>query len=457
MTVEIAVMNLEAVALASDSALTVYTGGNTKIFGSQNKLFALSTIAPVGILVYGNGTFMSIPWETLIKEYRHKQQHIVFPKLHDYIEDFCQFLSEDISKYISPEQQSDYAEDLVRIIYEEIAHVIQQRFMAAMDQPPAEVMATDAGEVSGLIDSITREVVDHYSQLARDATLVEGAPDGFLGEIRKTMRAKRPKIRDAVFQRKLDQGVVRKLNTIADKAIGAMLDDMSMQQSRLTTGIVVAGFGDNDLFPSFSEIHIEGLVLGVLKKRTGRRGGTGPDSRAAIVPFAQTDMIYQFMQGIAPDYGEYLHDFIVSHFNSYAELVLDNLGEFFETEKDDLLEQLYDVHPEIADSFLKQVEDIGRYYYASEILDVVAMLPKEQLGTMAEALVNLTSLKRMVSLEDETVGGPTDLILITKGDGLVWIKRKYYFPADLNPAFFSRKYGTGGTHDVTENPHGQND
>ena len=66
------------------------------------------------------------------------------------------------------------------------------------------------------------------------------------------------------------------------------------------------------------------------------------------------------------------------------------------------------------------------------------MLPKEQLAEMAESLVNLTALKRRVSSQEETVGGPTDVALITKGDGLIWVKRKHYFAPELNPSYFSR-------------------
>ena len=52
---------------------------------------------------------------------------------------------------------------------------------------------------------------------------------------------------------------------------------------------------------------------------------------------------------------------------------------------------------------------------------------------MAEALVNLTSLRKRVTAEADTVGGPVDVALITRGDGLVWIKRKAYFDGQLNP------------------------
>ena len=57
---------------------------------------------------------------------------------------------------------------------------------------------------------------------------------------------------------------------------------------------------------------------------------------------------------------------------------------------------------------------------------------------MAEALVNLTSLKRRVTPEDETVGGPVDVAVISKGDGLIWIKRKHYFAPELNHRYFER-------------------
>ncbi len=40
----------------------------------------------------------------------------------------------------------------------------------------------------------------------------------------------------------------------------------------------------------------------------------------------------------------------------------------------------------------------------------------------------------------ETVGGPIDVVVISKGDGFVWIKRKHYFKPELNPHFFSNYY-----------------
>jgi hypothetical protein len=73
------------------------------------------------------------------------------------------------------------------------------------------------------------------------------------------------------------------------------------------------------------------------------------------------------------------------------------------------------------------------------ILMTVNILPKDELGAMAEALVNLTSLKRRVTTDEESVGGPTDVALISKGDGFIWLKRKHYFRPELNADFFSKR------------------
>jgi len=44
---------------------------------------------------------------------------------------------------------------------------------------------------------------------------------------------------------------------------------------------------------------------------------------------------------------------------------------------------------------------------------------------LAEALVHLTAFRAHMSAdEDETVGGPIDVAVISKGDGFVWVKKK---------------------------------
>ena len=76
--------------------------------------------------------------------------------------------------------------------------------------------------------------------------------------------------------------------------------------------------------------------------------------------------------------------------------------------------------------------------YIKPLMDTVSFLDKEDLADMAESLVRMTCLKRHVTTDEETVGGPVDVAIVTKGDGFIWKKRKHYFDPELNSQFFER-------------------
>jgi len=58
---------------------------------------------------------------------------------------------------------------------------------------------------------------------------------------------------------------------------------------------------------------------------------------------------------------------------------------------------------------------------------------------MAENLVSITSIEKKMSLDIESVGGPIDVAVISKGDGFIWYKRKHYFDKEYNPHFNYKK------------------
>src|SRR5437867_1130890 len=83
MTAEVAVMNRIGIALAADSAVTIGRAAD-KIYTSVDKLFQLSSTGPVGVMVYGNASFMSLPWETIVKSFRSKLGSQRFDTLEEY-------------------------------------------------------------------------------------------------------------------------------------------------------------------------------------------------------------------------------------------------------------------------------------------------------------------------------------------------------------------------------------
>ncbi len=83
-------------------------------------------------------------------------------------------------------------------------------------------------------------------------------------------------------------------------------------------------------------------------------------------------------------------------------------------------------------------DSIEKDDFAYPVIGMVDTLPKSELGAIAEALVEITKFKRHVSRQEETVGGPIDVAILTKGDGFAWIKRKHYFKPELNPRLLAQ-------------------
>ena len=108
MTAEIAVMNRMGVALSADSAVTIGESGN-KIYTSAEKLFQLSEVAPVGVMIYGNAEYAQLPWETIIKAYRRKLGKDVRSTIAEYCDDFTKFLRDNpIIQWVQLFPQHDF-------------------------------------------------------------------------------------------------------------------------------------------------------------------------------------------------------------------------------------------------------------------------------------------------------------------------------------------------------------
>jgi hypothetical protein len=73
--------------------------------------------------------------------------------------------------------------------------------------------------------------------------------------------------------------------------------------------------------------------------------------------------------------------------------------------------------------------------YTKPIKQAISSLSLSDLGMVAETFVSASQILKRVRPEVESIGGPVDVAVISKGDGFVWTKRKLYFEERLNPAF----------------------
>jgi hypothetical protein len=197
------------------------------------------------------------------------------------------------------------------------------------------------------------------------------------------------------------------------------------------TGLVIAGYGDADIFPSYTQISVLGHVgdeLCFVEKSSYEITHGQP---AMIQPLAQTSMIDTFTDGFGASLqsiieaasrkalGKVVSDFVVGGIAIPAAL-----GQ-------QITDQAH------ADFMSEWKRENWKQNY-TPLMQVLATLDVEEMAHLAESLLGLESLKERVTSPTEEVGGPIDVAAISRAEGLVWIKRKHYFDSALNLRYASR-------------------
>ncbi len=214
---------------------------------------------------------------------------------------------------------------------------------------------------------------------------------------------------------------------------------LSGRQSNLATGIIVAGFDPRDMFPSVSITDIDGAICGRLKYKHKQHLLIDRDNTPGkVVSFAQTDVVDRLLSGADDRFIDETEGYIKSSLGK-ARTILDealvSAGLSVDVASGIVGDVIDGVVANYKASFVKKAKEDFQNNFNS----MVAMMPKQDIIEFAEAMVSISPIERNATSDQATVGGPVDIAFITKHEGFVWIKRKHYFEAELNPRYFWRK------------------
>jgi len=416
MTAEVAIANSSAIALAADSAVTI---GDQKIYNSALKLFSFSKVAPVGVMVYGNADLIDVPWETLIKAHRKKLGGSTFEKLEDYANSFLSFLQESPVLFSEDTQQrwlkgnvAGYYALIRDELFEEVQGIIKKK---------GEIKFDEASETLLML------VAKHRDDL-NNRDFAEGFDESHSEQLREKYSVDFAEIQEEVFE-KLPL-TLEASSFLSD--IGCLIHTKQVF-SMGVSGLVIAGYGEDEIYPVIATYDVEGVILGKLKyrKNLDKCHTITSANQCRIIAFAQEDMVLTFMNGINPQ--------VLLFLQSYLEHIFTRLPELLDGHNIDKTKFNEDT-TNLLESFWEMLWAHLNQEQASPVLRMVTVLPKDELAAMAEALVNLTAFKRRITESRETVGGPIDVAVISKGDGFIWVKRKHYFPPELNQHFFANYF-----------------
>jgi hypothetical protein len=423
MTAEVAILNKWAVALSADSAVTTGQPGQEKIFNGANKIFTLSKYAPVGIMIYGHVEHFGIHWEVLIKDYRQNLGRKRFSHVSGYVEDFKKY-------FCSSKITTDYQQVLGVLIA--CSHTSGSILSAAADHAGLRATAKIIKAVMAVCEEAlsSSKVLPAYADYSYQSFCQKYAQilsDYIKNDPFDLIHI--PKACGPAFKRLVYHYLISAMNT------------------KYSTGIVIAGFGEEELFPTLFHFGVDGGVAGRVRildrdpVDIGRAGET-----VHVEAFAQEDAVEAFMNGVDDDHREYTANIFRGFVVSHTKDILDEHTQLSDAEKMTVAAMVAKNLDESVDKFRDVMRLFSFKNFRLPIEEVLRNAPKDELAHVAESLVNLTSLKRRVSGDPETVGGPVDVAVISKGDGFVWIKRKHYFKSELNHHFTRNYFDQGGEH-----------
>lgn len=220
-------------------------GGSGKTYPAQ-KLFALTKHHPVGVMIYNNAEFMGVPWETLIKMYRGELGDKGFPTIDDYVDGFLSFISKP--PFRTREQEATNVMQMAERV------LAQARHLADHAKETGSLVTTE--DLAELIEA--RRAL--YKSYGRSPSLKSVRPDKVVSQQRDAL--------DQLIREMFDGlPMAASVNGSLQALVGdALTSDIP---GPAHSGLVVAGFGEKEVFPTLTEVTTDGIVAGKLKY--GRR------------------------------------------------------------------------------------------------------------------------------------------------------------------------------------------
>jgi hypothetical protein len=428
MTAVVGILNKQAVAIAADSAVTISGANGRKIFNKANKVFTLSKYHPVAVMIYNSASFMDTPWETIIKMYRRQLAERNFPTVAEYQNDFISYLKAR-HFFTTPEVQTVYLQNFSLWLINELNRELANSHRHLIEAPNEE----NRREFMRLLESKVDELRGRF-------------PDGqnccpeFVDYTFEEFDRYASPTLTAIIQEKFTQNGLEVSHELRIKLASLIFSVLRVKGEHANyTGLIFTGFGEDEIYPQLIPVNISMVVDNRLRYYVAEDKAAYISDRnsGAVCPFAQTDVINTILSGIDPALEEIFLNNFGALFEKYNDLILNEIG----GSNQELAVQIQSLDTQaVVAEYIRMNQRIKRENYIQPLMNAVSSLSKEDLAEMAESLIYLTYLKRRITFAEESVGGPVDVAVISKGDGFIWIKRKHYFQPELNQFFFNNYF-----------------
>lgn len=411
MTAIVGILNKHGIAIAADSAETI--GNGLKIYNKANKIFNLSKYHPIGAAVYGNANFGDlVPWDIVFKLYRKSLCKTCFDKVEDYVYDFVSFIEKN-SFFSDVKEFQERFNNNVFEYFEK--YILLNRIGHNTPNVDFSLLPNTILLINKELDSA--EDIESLKELSK--TEFEVYIQNAINRIKSVLKA---------------NGYLSVENDLKEVLYKSFTKKEIMHAY---SGISIFGYGDKEIYPRLFKIKIYGVVCGKLKWYIEEACKINNKNTGIICPMAQSDVMVTLLSGIEPKLQQLIVQLTSQVIKENIKQMASIVGTTNKTLAKDIL--AIDIQPTL-NLFNTKLNGMIQNNHVAPLINTIAILQKEDLAEVAENLVYLTSLIRRITPDQESVGGPIDVALLSKGDGFIWIKRKHYFEETLNKNYFGKYY-----------------
>ena len=352
--------------------------------------------------------------------YRDQLGDTTKPTIREYASDFFDFLEDYKNKYLS---QDTLNKVLCRDVYSFWREIILEQLPTDEDKG---FNNDDYSAIKERLSKIYNEnaaapPVDRLNAITKEVFL--SAVNVILEVIAKQFEA-------AGCDYSADKDLIETVLYLV--FIGRVFSDPSY------SGLAFFGYGDDEIYPSIYRVRFYDCVISTLYWEDEAYAQVGePPRDSYICPMAQQDEMSAYITGVNP----YMEDAFFQTTDATFRLLLESIAKLVGDENNPLANNIRGIDIDgLMEDYKKSIEKVKQQKMISPLMKTVSTMGKEDLAELAENLIYQTSLKRHITPNLESVGGPVDVAVISKGDGFIWIKRKHYFNPALNQAFFDNYF-----------------
>lgn len=419
MTAVVGVINQTGAAIAADSAVTMTRSYNRKIANNANKMIRLSNHQPIGVMIYNNGGFMGCAWDIIIRHYRKLRGDLELPMVRTYIDDFIQFLHEN-NFFVLQCQEDRFKSRLAHEFVGFCREIDRSTIMPDYSEPDDEFNMTISNREE-LIESYKEEagkVAEHAEKHPISPEFADYTIDQLSAYLQDSLEEiqKNSSIPDEIFS----EVYPMLLEKFLPYATGYNEDDYS--------GLIFTGYGADQKYPSSICVCIRMAFDNrlVYYIRPEDEIHITEDRPSAICRYAQTDVMDTLMSGISGLLKEEIRKTSVSILNHELNHLIDTAIQAGLSEKQQEKQKSMDLS-EFNGAMDKFLTTLMEEEATKRFIKPIEGYSLDDMASLAENLVGMTSLHRHLSFEDEGVGGLVDLAIISRENGFEWKNRKSWY------------------------------